>query len=566
MARNLYRFYLYTVYIALLIFIAVSTGRMLSTVLRLTPLKGSFTSVPTRQEIVQSVVLAVAAWVIAGALAGLHYWLIRRDIRYDPTAGTSAIRSFFLNITEAIGIASAIPTVGFMLSSLGLYENTDVVSAVAFAVPTLALVGLLEWERRRTQVESGGALILQRLHFYGVQVILLIALSYAWFTQIVPLVDGLVFGGHEALGICHSDDYPCPYHVFYLAVSILWFIAFWIGYGWLARNDSSRIMRFILHGISFAYGVGCILAGIHIGVKLLILPLFKISASLKDVLGFSPSYDFISPLSLGILVVGIYHLWLNSAAKRGLISPSVKSLMESAIVALVSAIAFWIGCGTLLYNTFQKLAPAPTTPDALSWISAIALTVAGLVYIPLEIYQRHRNTGGDLSSTSNPRRGLVLALLGGGILASVIGGVTALYLWVTALFGSPVDNWQQTAHAGLATFIIGILLVGIYLWSALKEGYWGRASKQPIPSLDALSSDTSPSDRVSSDASSAEALPLNVTTSEAPSLALPSSPAQPATIEDTLDELLTGKITRDEAAARIRMLLKASREADPQAQ
>lgn len=556
MARNLYRFYLYTVFIFLLNFIAVVTGRLLNTLLNLTPLRGAYTSVPARQEIVQSVVFAVLAWVIAGTLAGLHYWLIRRDIRHDAAAGTSAIRSFFLNITEAIGIASAVPIVGFLLSSLGLYEAADVVTAVAFAVPTLALVGLLEWERRRTQV-SGGALIWQRLHFYGVQIILLIALSYAWFTQIVPLIDVLFLGSSGTLGACHSGNYPCPYHVFYLMVSILWFIAFWIGYGWLARNDNSRIMRFVLHGISFAYGIGCILDGIYIGVKFLILPLFKISASLKDILGFGPSYDFVSPLSLGILVVSIYHLWLSGAAKRGLINPSVKSLMEITIAAIVSAAVFWVGCGTMLYNTFQKLAPAPPAPNALSWISAIALVVAGLGYIPLEIYQRRRNTG-DLSSTSNPRRGLVLALLGGGILASAIGGVTALYLWVTALFSSPVDNWQQTAHAGPATFIIGVLLVGIYLWSALKEGYWGRSGKQSIPSSDALPSDTLPSDLVASDASPVDAQPLDVAISDATSSTLAPLSAQTATVEDTLDELLAGKIVRDEAAARIRVLLKGS--------
>lgn len=109
---------------------------MLNTVLSLTPLKGLYTSVPAWQEIIQSVVFAVLAWVIAGALAGLHYWLIRRDIRHDAAAGTSVIRSFFLNITEAIGIASVVPIIGFMLSSLGLYEAADVVTLVAFAVPT----------------------------------------------------------------------------------------------------------------------------------------------------------------------------------------------------------------------------------------------------------------------------------------------------------------------------------------------------------------------------------------------------------------------------------------------
>jgi hypothetical protein len=111
----------------------------------------------------------------------------------------------------------------------------------------------------------------------------------------------------------------------------------------------------------------------------------------------------------------------------------------------------------------------------------------------------------------------VLALLAGGILASAIGGVIALYLWVTALFSSPVDNWLQTTHAGLAAFIVGVLLVGIYLWSALKEGYWGRSGKQSIPSSDALLSDTSPSDLVVSDVSSVGTLPLDVAASDATS-------------------------------------------------
>jgi hypothetical protein len=541
MARNLYRFYLYSVYIILLIFIAVVTGKMLNTVLYLTPLRGPFNSAPARQEIVQSVVLTVVGWIIAGTLAGLHYWLIRRDIRHDAAAGASAIRSFFLNITEALGVALAVPVMGLMFSSLGLYEAADVVTAVAFAVPVLVLVGWLEWERRRTQVNAGAALVFQRLHFYGVQVILLIALSYAWFTQIRPLVDRLVFGGRGTLASCQSISYfACPtYHPVYLVVSLLWFIAFWLGYGWLTRKDDASILRFILHGASFAYGIGSVVFGVYIGVKLIILPLFKLSASLKDVLGLNPSYDFVSPLTLGILVAVVYHLWLSGAARRGLINPSVKALTENAIAAIVSAVVFWVGCGTVLYNTLQNLAPAPTAPDALSWISAIALVVAGLGYVPLEMYQRRRYTV-DPSSASSPRRGLVLALLGSGILASVIGGVTALYLWVTALFGSPVDNWQQTVHMGLAAFIVGIILVGIYLWSALKEGYWSRSSKQPLPEVilpsEALSSNTQLSDTVFS--------------------ALARSTAQPTVIEDTLDDLLAGKVTRDEAAARIRLLLK----------
>src|SRR5437667_12037281 len=107
MVRNLYRFYLYAVYIALLIFIATALGGLLSTLLAFTPLRGNYDSIPDRAQIVQSISLVTVALVIAGALACLHYWLLRRDMRRDPTAGTSAVRSFFLNIIEGIGVLIA---------------------------------------------------------------------------------------------------------------------------------------------------------------------------------------------------------------------------------------------------------------------------------------------------------------------------------------------------------------------------------------------------------------------------------------------------------------------------
>src|SRR5437762_10370277 len=104
MVRALYRFYLYTVFIALLIFIAVALGRLLATLLPFTPLHSPYDSIPDRSQVVQSIAFAIVALVFAGPLTGLHYWLIRRDMRSDPTAGTSAIRSFFLNMTSGVGV------------------------------------------------------------------------------------------------------------------------------------------------------------------------------------------------------------------------------------------------------------------------------------------------------------------------------------------------------------------------------------------------------------------------------------------------------------------------------
>src|ERR1043165_3970169 len=100
MLRNLYRLYLYTILIALLIFADVALTMLLNTVLLLTPLRPDYIQVPTQAAIVQSLVFTGVALVIVGLLGGLHYRLIRRDLQHDPAASSSGIRSFFLNITE----------------------------------------------------------------------------------------------------------------------------------------------------------------------------------------------------------------------------------------------------------------------------------------------------------------------------------------------------------------------------------------------------------------------------------------------------------------------------------
>jgi hypothetical protein len=530
MLRNLYRFYLYTVFIALLVFVAVITGRLLNALLSLTPLHGQYSSIASSSEVVQALVFAVVAWVIAGALGGLHYWLIRKDMHSNPSAGTSAIRSFFLNITEAVAITTAAPLIGFsVLNSLGLYPGTDAASPLSYALPALALFGLLEWERRRTEMQSRAALAFQRLHLHGVQIFLLGYVSFACFTVIRPLVDGVIFGGNIALEQCRSygnmGDCPHP-NLFYLVASLLWFVALWIGYGWLARNDQARLLRLILHGASFAYGVGLLLTGIFFAAQLLILPLFNMPAARIDILGLYPQYDFLSPLLLGLLVVFVYSRWLKRAAREGMIDEDVLILTEVALAEVLSAATFWWGCGNLLYNLFQVLTPIPHTPDAKAWVASLAFVVAGLGYIPLDLSLLRRNA--REATAGGPRRGAVLALLGGGILALAIGGVTALYAWITALLGSAITNWQQVMHTGLAALIVGLFLTGVYFWLARRERLLGTHHKQ----------ETATSVDEATESASASTDEVAVLT----------------TIEGVLDELLAGKITRDEAASRIRAL------------
>src|SRR5260370_14620764 len=103
MARNLYRFYLYIIFIGMLILAATGLDMLLQPLLALTPLHGG-DSIPSNAVIVRAAVFAVVAWFIALVLGGSHYWLIRRDMRADPAAGSSRGRAFLLNSTEAVNL------------------------------------------------------------------------------------------------------------------------------------------------------------------------------------------------------------------------------------------------------------------------------------------------------------------------------------------------------------------------------------------------------------------------------------------------------------------------------
>jgi hypothetical protein len=95
---------------------------------------------PSSAAIVQAVVFFAVSWLIAAALGGLHYWLLRRDMQSDPSAGASAIRSFFLNIVELVAAPLAIGLSASGIQSLGQVYSGDMTVPAAISMATLALV------------------------------------------------------------------------------------------------------------------------------------------------------------------------------------------------------------------------------------------------------------------------------------------------------------------------------------------------------------------------------------------------------------------------------------------
>jgi hypothetical protein len=129
-------------------------------------------------------------------------------------------------------------------------------------------------------------------------------------------------------------------------------------------------------------------------------------------------------------------------------------------------------------------------------------------------------------------------MLAAGILSTAIGAAIALYSLGTYLLGSPFENWQQVARAGASACVVGVIVLAWYFWTARRERLFSGLTKRP--------------------ATVEEALPTT-----GPELK-PAEPAEPVSllldemltnIDAVLDDLLAGKISRDEAAMRIQGLM-----------
>jgi len=538
MARNLYRLYLYAVFLAMLIFAAVGLAIFVQPLLALTALRGAYTPPPSSSALVQQGVFFAVSWLIAGVLGGLHYWLIRRDMRNDPDAGDSGIRAFFLNmallIAAPLGIGFA---AGSVIAQLGLNYSGDISGSAAFALATLSLAVVLELERRRSLASSGVALFFQRLSLYGVQFILLLLLIAAWTNAFYVLVNLLAFGGQA-----DPSSVPCVgfvscdgQNLFSLVAATLWLMTWWLSTRWLARNDAPSLFRRIMHYGSFAIGIGYFLYGVYIGLDLAFRHFSGVEPSSYDTLS---SFNFSSYILLGLLITSVYLLWLRASSRHSQDGLVILRLYSVAIVAVLMAGTFYWGIGYLLLNVLEL----PT--KAQDWSSALSLILTGVCYVALDIYL-HRGKQTQLAGASDGRRGFVFALLGGGILAVAMGGAVALYALLTSALGSPLDNWPHLAHTGLAAFIAGSIVVAVYFWIARLEKLFsglrqtGQAGQAAAPA-----------------AAFAGAVPPSLPPT-APTIAAQNEPRLSLTIENILDELLAGNVTRDEAAERIRELSRA---------
>ncbi len=511
--RSLARVYFYIVFIAMLVLAAVGIGFVLNTLLGLTPLAGDQPS-PDAASITRSILFAGVAWLIAGILGGAHYWLLRRDLETDPTAGPGGIRSFFLNAAQFFAIWIAVPLIGGAIQNIGgQYPSLIVIPTLSIGIAALFVGVVVHFERTRTTPGQGAPIIFQRLHIYQLQ---LIILGYFASTAVGALSGllHLIFVGNQRCDQYTSIDPYC--FILYNAggqwAAVLFIAGAFALYWLLSRDDNGSAIRQVYQLLGFFNAIGYVLVGlfglIYLGTRSALGDPFQL-------VQFAQGY-VLPILLVGLLIGSFYLWWLRSERNSSRMGAKTTDHSLIAIIAFEAAIPFWFGIGFAIWRVLEIASGLSVA--AIDWAIPISLILTGVAYIPISLYLRILTARTD---AIGPRRAFVLALLAGGIIAGAIGAATALFAYGSRLLDAPISNWQDVTRVGLAIFLVGLAIAGIYFWSARSERLLA-----PRPS------------------GTPQGAPQPV--------------SQPAlTVEQILDDFAAGRVSRDDAANRIRAVVRA---------
>jgi hypothetical protein len=505
--RSLARIYYHIVFIAMLVLAAVGIGFVLNALLGLTPLAGDQPP-PDSATITRSILFAGVAWLIAGILGGVHYWLIRRDLETDPTAGPGGIRSFFLNAAQFIAVWVGVASVASAIESIGRpYSNS--IPSLSAGIAALFIAGIVQLERMRSTPGAGAPRVFEGLHIYGFLTILIFYAGFFWTNALSETLRQALDPG----SVCPSSgDFtsPCQYSPVNLGgdwAAVLWISAAVAAYWLLARLLTASALRqafqLIGYGISLIYFLTGLFFLLNLGVRSALGDPFE-ARELAD--------GYVLPAALfGLLFAALYALWLRSERAGSRLGAEAVDHSILAISAFEAAIPFWFGIGFIVWRLLEIASGIAV--EKLDWAGPVAAVIAGVVYIPVSLYLRILTARTD---AIGPRRAFVLALLAGGIIAGAIGAATALFAFGSQALGAPISNWEDVTRVGVAIFLVGLAIAGIYFWSARSEHLLqARPSAAPAP-----------------------------TTEGAPQPTL--------SIEQILDDFAAGRVSRDEAASRIR--------------
>jgi hypothetical protein len=479
-------------------------------------------------------VLAATALVVALALGGLHYWLIRRDIASDPTAASGAVRALMLNAAQAVAAIIAVSTGAGSLNTITrdhTYRGSASLGVAIWLVTTLIFV-VLQLERGRGQAAEGAPRNMERLHLYFLQLLtLVVGMVGYWITTVSDTITGLFYAAGAIPNPCsdqHSRFYLYPYYGppgineprpvcdFPQALAGEWLAALWVllvlaAYIWLARNDPPYVLRMIAHALGFLTGAIVAIIGIGMGANYVLRAAFGVESLSAAALAARSS--FFAALLFGALALWWYRRQLEAEADASPLGRQGTDLTIQAIATVALGVPFYIGVTFLLRDLVERVVPNGNVATSDQWAGDLAILIAGVAYPAVALLLRRNTTE---TAPIGPRRTVVLAGLAAGALVGAIGLAVGLYHVISAALGSPLgDSWQVNARLAFIVLLVGAFLTGLNLYRLLTD-------RRPEPPA-------------------------------APKPA-PVPAAPPGSIEQVLDDLVAGRVTRDQAAAALRAM------------
>lgn len=498
MVSSLRRLYLYLVASAAFVFTTYALDRFIDGLIYNAAGFSQYPAYFNVPSMRQAVALLLVAVIIAVPIGAVHWWLIRREGKTDPTARANGVRAFFVS-GLLIGYASyAISQAVSFLSSLGqqppIYagQSTVVDTPIppfnydALALLIAALIGLaaILLERRWThpEAESEAARTVTAVLFGLAQIGWLIAalVSVAGFIQSV--LDHLLqfyptchfeYPGPPTVGICQQPYGELRYVAIWAAGNIVGLFLFL----WLPRRVRTTIVQQVVAGaLAFTAIIFVI-----IGIQRLVVDFlayvggtggdayFGFGAGLVDTSNYYSGYGntafwpstFVGPIVAGLLGLAAMWLWFTFRAGSSERATRGRAVYLFGLqLPLAFCLAYGLA-GVIQFGLLNLLGgQGAVNGGALeSFYAGVGLLVCALPW-PALIYRLYRLGRGTESGAHQTWRIYLALVTSLSAVAALIGIAIAANALFSAVIGSALTNGLVSGTQG-ASIALGGLVVAI---------------------------------------------------------------------------------------------------------
>jgi hypothetical protein len=479
MLASLRRVYYYFVASVALIFLTYAIQNVVYEVLVRTGLQGYSYSQPGSLR--QAAVLLAVAVVIVAPVGGLHWWLIRRDARQDPTALGGVVREIFLDLLTFGSLITVTISLGSVLyyafeTSHASYESgptTQLSLVIGWGIALIALSA--ERLATRDQHTAAKAISGTFAGLTGLAFLITIAVLGSSALQMVVDHAASLYPGCSLNGFTDNQTFPCqiitpnspgsPLGSTFAYVLGFAAIVYWL------RDIAGTAGRLIVDAAYIIVGTITALAGVFDLMQGLLhyfthYPLTQFAQSLVSTESSGiPTTPFAGSLAMGAILLGYFVTQAWAVPNRGQ-HPELGRQVALVAIAVPLAATFLIGASEVLGGLF--LLPTLFPQSADFWFGAVSMALSGVAWVALwPLLARMSNPTG--TGPQLPRRVYVYIVLGGTIVSAVISLAVGIYYAITSAIGTAADVTNRATFEAFATTIVMGAAAGYYWFVLVRD-------------------------------------------------------------------------------------------------